>query len=624
MKLNFLDFIVILLYVASVVFIGIYHKRRAERNKSEYLLGGNKLPWYALGISDASGMFDISGTMWLVTLLFVYGFKSVWLPWLWPTFNQIFLMMFLSSWLRKSNVTTGAEWIKTRFGNDNGSKLSHIIIVIFAMIGCLGFLAYGYVGLGKFLEIFVPWSWLSGKLGISINAVKPENVAHIYGIFFTLLATFYAILGGMLSIVWADVLQYAIMTVASILIGFIAFMQVSPDTFHNLVPEGWMSPFFGKTMGIDWSNIISEVNERIQTDGYSLFSLVFGMMLFKGIFVSLAGPAPNYDMQKLLASKSPTDGMKLSGTVSVVLNPVRYLMIAGFAVLAICSYNQLNLHVGGKLDFEQILPSAMLEFIPAGLLGLVLAGLLAAFMSTFAGTLNAAQAYATNDLYLKYINPNATNKQVKNSNYVIGLSIVSLSILLGFFITNINQILQILVSAFFGSYVGSNVLKWYWWRFNSYGYFWGMMTGIIAGFIPVIFPGITEWLFPTFAPDIRILLFFPFILLFSIIGCLYGTYAYPATEEKVLIDFYKNVKPWGFWNPIYEKIKATDSSFEKNKRFWKDMFNVFIGIIWQVSLVLLPIYFVIHEFGKLFIVIGIIAITSVILKFTWWNKLDEI
>lgn len=69
-----------------------------------------------LGLSNASGMFDISGTMWLVTLLFVYGLKSAWIPWLWPVFNQIFLMIFLSVWLRRSNVTTGAEWINTRFG----------------------------------------------------------------------------------------------------------------------------------------------------------------------------------------------------------------------------------------------------------------------------------------------------------------------------------------------------------------------------------------------------------------------------------------------------------------------------------------------------------------------------
>src|SRR5688572_5661740 len=104
-------------------------------------LGGKTLPWYMLGLSNASGMFDISGTMWMVTLLFVYGLKSIWIPWLWPVFNQIFLMIFLSLWLRRSNVLTGAEWIRTRFGDDLGGNLSHMVVVLFALIGVLGFLA---------------------------------------------------------------------------------------------------------------------------------------------------------------------------------------------------------------------------------------------------------------------------------------------------------------------------------------------------------------------------------------------------------------------------------------------------------------------------------------------------
>ena len=79
-------------------------------------MGGKKLPWYMLGLSDASDMFDISGTMWMVALCFVYGMKSIWIPWLWPVFNQVFNMMFLSKWLRRSNANTGAEWLATRFG----------------------------------------------------------------------------------------------------------------------------------------------------------------------------------------------------------------------------------------------------------------------------------------------------------------------------------------------------------------------------------------------------------------------------------------------------------------------------------------------------------------------------
>ena len=117
MKLQLIDLLIIVAYLLATVVIGLVLKRIAQKDKSSYLLGSNKLPWYLLGLSNASGMFDISGTMWLVTLLFVYGLKSIWIPWLWPVFNQIFLMVYLSKWLRRSNVTTGAEWIGTRFGS---------------------------------------------------------------------------------------------------------------------------------------------------------------------------------------------------------------------------------------------------------------------------------------------------------------------------------------------------------------------------------------------------------------------------------------------------------------------------------------------------------------------------
>ncbi len=73
MKLNVIDIVIIFAYLISTVVIGLVLKKVAQKSKSNYMLGGNKLPWYMLGLSNASGMFDISGTMWLVTLLFVYG-----------------------------------------------------------------------------------------------------------------------------------------------------------------------------------------------------------------------------------------------------------------------------------------------------------------------------------------------------------------------------------------------------------------------------------------------------------------------------------------------------------------------------------------------------------------------
>ena len=273
----------------------------------------------------------------------------------------------------------------------------------------------------------------------------PKYVAHVYGIVFTLFAMFYAILGGMSSIVWADVIQYTIMTISAIVIGVIAMNALTDNPL--VVPEGWMNPFFGARLDMDWSGIIAEVNEKSKATDTTLFGIFFSMMLFKGVLVSMAGPAPNYDMQKILSTKSPKEAAKMSGFVSVILMPTRYFMIAGFAVLALLFYDKLDLIVGGKIDFEQILPSAISEFVPVGFMGLLLAGLLAAFMSTFAGTLNAAQAYIVNDIYLKYLKPDASRKQMSRTNYLTGIMVVAISVIFGFFALDVNSVLQWIVSA---------------------------------------------------------------------------------------------------------------------------------------------------------------------------------
>lgn len=156
MNFSIIDIGIIIGYIILSILIGFWISKRANKNLQNYFLGGNQLKWYFLGLSNGSGMFDISGTAWTVTILFVYGVKSVWIPWLWPVWNQIFIMVFMAVWLRRSNVMTGAEWITTRFGNDKGGRLSHIIVIIFAIISAIGFIAYFFVGIGKFAVTIFP------------------------------------------------------------------------------------------------------------------------------------------------------------------------------------------------------------------------------------------------------------------------------------------------------------------------------------------------------------------------------------------------------------------------------------------------------------------------------------
>jgi SSS family solute:Na+ symporter len=610
MKLTWLDISIVILYLVSMVTIGWVLRKKARQNKESYLMGSKSLPWYLLGLSDASDMFDISGTMWMVALCFIYGMKSIWIPWLWPVFNQVFLMMYLSKWLRRSNATTGAEWLGTRFGSNERSAAvtaSHISVVVFALLGCFGFLAYGFVGLGKFMEIFIPWSSVQPHFPFH---VAPEYVPHIYGIVFTLFATFYSVIGGMHSIVIGDLIKYIILTVACVAVGILAFIKLHGHPLQ--VPAGWHNPFFGKQLGLDWSMIIKDANKKIAEDGFSPFGFFFMMMLFKGVFASLAGPAPNYDMQKILSTRSPKEASKMTGFVSIVLLPIRYALIIGLTVLALLNYNQLDLSSPTGTDFEKILPAAIIRFIPAGIMGLLFTGLLGAFMSTFSGTLNAAQAYVVNDIYLKYINPKATNEQIIRRNYAVGIAVVLLSILLGFFVKNVNSVLQWIVGALYGGYIAANMFKWYWWRFNANGFFWGMATGITAA---LIFPYLFEGQLPLYN--------WPLLFLISVIGCIAGTYSAAPTDIETLKKFYITVRPWGFWKPIQRLVQQENPEFEPNRRFGLDMFNVAIGIVAQCCLTILPMFLVLWMKLPFLITAALLAIIIIILKKTWWSRLEN-
>jgi len=595
MKLHPIDLTIIGLYLVIVVLIGFFVSRRAGKDMNSYFLGGKTMPWWLLGVANASSMFDITGTMWLVYILFVYGMKGLWLPWLWPTFNQVFLMIYLAVWIRRSNVLTGAEWITTRFGAGKGGELSRISVVVFALVSVVGFLGYAFQGIGKFSAVFLPWD------------LSPD----FYAFLLMGITTIYVIVGGMYSVVLTDLLQFTILAIASIFIGIIAIDKVSPEMIAAAVPNGWHDIFFGWQLNLDWSGLISSVNDRIAADGWSLFSIVFMMMLFKGILISMAGPAPNYDMQRVLATRKPKESAFMSGIVSICLFP-RWLMIAGITVLAIAFFTPQLKGMGADIDFEMILPYVVNNFMPIGLVGFLLAGLLAAFMSTFDATVNAGASYIVNDIYKRYIKPGGTDKQFVRMSYIASVTVVLIGIIAGMLAESINTVMQWIVSGLWGGYTAPNFLKWYWWRFNGYGFFWGMITGIAAALV-------MPWLFP----DLSALNSFPFILILSLLASIIASYKTEPEDEIILKKFYTTVRPWGFWKPVHEMVLKENPNFQKNRGFRRDMLNVAIGIVWQMTLVTVPVYLVIQNFKAMWISIFILIATSVFLKFNWLNKLEE-
>jgi len=139
-----------------------------------------------------------------------------------------------------------------------------------------------------------------------------------------------------------------------------------------------------------------------------------------------------------------------------------------------------------------------------------------------------------------------------------------------------------------------------------------MVTGIAAAMV-----------IPFALPSVSALNSFPIILGISVVGAIVGTLTTAPDDTEVLKDFYKRVRPWGFWGPIQELVQRDDPTFKPNPDFLRDMFNIVVGIAWQTSLIAFPVYIVIRRFNNAGMAFGIVVVTSLILKFTWYNHLRK-
>lgn len=417
-----IDIAIMIGYIVAVIVMGWLLSKRASKDLDAYFLAGRSLPWWVIGTSHGASGFDITGTMWFVAMVFTYGVKAAFMPWIWPLFDRIFRQVYLGSWIRRSNVLTGAEWMRTRFGRKLGGNLSHISVVVYALVATVAFLAYAFQGIGKFADVFFPWDL----------AWWHFSSADTYALIILAVTTAYLLLGGWYSVVLTDLVQFALLTIASVFIAWVAMSRVSPEALRAAVPDGWFDLLPNWKLNMDWRGLIDGLNTKIYGtaeqggDGFSLFGVVVMMMLLRGLLVSMAGPTPGYGMQHQLSTRNPREAALENWWMSIVQLAPRSLMIVGIAVLGVVFFSgDINSMVAQSMaqdgkaafDFEKVLPFVIRDFVPVGLVGVLMAGLLAAFMSTFDSTVNAGAAYVVNDIYRRYVKPDATAKRYVRLGY---------------------------------------------------------------------------------------------------------------------------------------------------------------------------------------------------------------
>jgi hypothetical protein len=144
-----------------------------------------------------------------------------------------------------------------------------------------------------------------------------------------------------------------------------------------------------------------------------------------------------------------------------------------------------------------------------------------------------------------------------------------------------------------------------------------MLVGIVSALtVPALLPTIAPAFHdPTYA--------YPFILLLSFVGCIVGTLLTKPVDGEILKNFYRNVRPWGFWKPVYEMVAAEDPAFKPNTNAGRDLLNCLVGIPWQLTLVTIPLYVIFRDVRGTVISLAVLISASIFLKKFWYDRLEH-
>jgi len=444
------DYAIIIIYFAVVIGIGFAYQRIASRNLDSYFLGGKSMHWLAMAMSGSVSTFDITGTMWIVTIIYLFGMKSMWNHWMWGFLMAAFFMSYMGKWVRRSNVMTGAEWMVTRFGSGRDGQTARLAYTLMAVVTLTAFVGYAFQGIGKFASEYITFG------------LTPEQAAPVCAILIFSITTLYVLLGGLHSVVITNVIQTVILTVASILIAAVAFGKLgmfTPEELTAKLPDGFTS------LAPTW-----EVDVPPEADvgytGYHLFGALVIVWVIKGLLLNAGGPGQMYDFQLFLATKNPRDASKLGAAWSGFLI-VRWAMCMGIALLALTGLVAATGSTDNAgFDAERVMPVVLREHLWPGVRGLVIAGLLAAFMSTFSATVNAAASYIVRDIWQPLAKVGSDNRKTIWASYVATVGVVIVGTLMGMSVKSIGQIWNWIMMELGAAFVIPNVLRWYWWRIN--------------------------------------------------------------------------------------------------------------------------------------------------------------
>jgi Na+/proline symporter len=453
MRFSAIDWAVVVAYFGLTLAVGFWTARRAGRSSAEFFLSGRSMPWWLLGLSMVATTFSTDTPNLVADITRTGGVAGNWVWWAFLLTGMLSVFVYARLW-RRSGVLTDIEFYEIRYSGRAAAFLR-------------GFRA---IYLGVFFNVMV-------MAAVTLAAIKIGGVMFGLSPLQTIAAAsvvtvLFSAAGGLRSVILTDGLLFVVAMTGSIAAAVVALRHPAVGGLEGLMTSPQLA---GKL------SLVPDFGDP--SVFVPLFVVPLAVQWWAAWYPGAEPGGGGYIAQRMLAAKDErhaAGATLLFNAAHYALRPWPWILVALCSLVVfpdLESLRQAFPHVDPSVVRHDLAYPAMLTFLPAGLMGLVVGSLAAAYMSTISTHLNWGSSYVTHDVYRRFLEPQATERELVLVGRISTVVLMAAAAGLALLLENALQAFQILLQIGAGTGL-LFILRWFWWRINA----WSELTAMVVSF----------------------------------------------------------------------------------------------------------------------------------------------
>jgi SSS family solute:Na+ symporter len=593
MTLQFIDSISIILFFLVSLIVGISVAKRAGSSSTEFFASGRSMPWWLLGVSMVATTFSADTPNLVTDLVRQHGVSGNWMWWAFLLTGIITVFIYAKLW-RRSEVLTDIEFYELRYSGKSAAFLR----------------GFRSLYLGVFFNVIIMATVLLAaiKIGGVMFGLSPFQTIFLM----TVVVVIYSMLGGLRGVLITDFIQFVIAMIGTV---YAAVFII------NLPQVGGLENLLSHPNVRDKISILPDFSNTHLV--LTVFIIPLAVQWWSVWYPGAEPGGGGYIAQRMLSAKDEKHAMGATlffNLAHYVFRPWPWILVALASLIIFPDLNSIRMafpDIDPNILKNDLTYSAMLTFLPSGVLGIVVASLIAAVMSTLSTHLNWGASYIVNDFYKRFIKTNPSEKEMVMVGRGSILILMILAAILALFISNALQAFHIILQIGAGTGL-LFLLRWFWWRINAASEIAAMIISfLVAIYFEIVhlrigLQELMEWQRLTFG------------VLITTVGWITVTLITKPTDRKTLLNFYRKVHPGGpGWKRVLLDARQAGEKVDFYLREKWDvptsLLGVFLGIIFIYSS-LFSIGFWLYENIIAAVITSFVSIISALLLMKLWKK----